>query len=128
MRLLLILTFVLFSIHFSFSQKKEEIFKREGHNYSTTYSYDVDLLILNPDDNSYRFINQSYISKKMMRKNVIFDFDITEGTYLKDKDKLLLKEKNTEKELVFSFLSKNKLVRLVENNEKSKVIWKKVIY
>lgn len=122
------LIIVLSSIHYSFGQRKEEIFKIEGHNYSTTYSYDVDLLILNSNDNSYRFINQSYISKKMMRKNVVFDFNITEGTYIKDDDKLFLKEKNTEKELIFSFLTKNKLVRLIEGKEKSKVIWKKIIY
>lgn len=126
MKNILIITVALFLSSNLFGQAKDKIYRIEGHNYSTNYSYDVNLLVLNGDNNSYELINQEYLSKRLKRKNVIFRFIRRKGTYVVKGDTLYLKEKQSGKENMFYFLSKKKLVKLIEGKEKSKYIWRKV--
>lgn len=110
-----------------YCQTRDEIYKIGLHNYGTTYSYNIDVLTLS-GENIYYLSNQEYLSKKLMKKNVIFNYRTHQGIYEREGDTLHLKENESGKKMSFIFLSKNKLVRLIEGREKSKYIWKKVDY
>ena len=122
-----IILLTLFTTVSLFGQVKDNIYRIEGHNNSTVYSYSVDVLSLSTDG-TYEWINQEAFSKKLMRQNVIFNYKRSTGTYVKKGNILYLTEKENGRKYSFSFLSENKLVRLIDDKEKSKHIWKKVKY
>lgn len=120
MRKIIILTFILISVR-SFSQIKNRIYKTEGHNNSTTYSYFVNTLSLD-NDMKYVMTIQEYLSKKLMKKNIVNNFTKLRGSYIKKGDTLILIEKKES----FLYIKKNKLMKLIDGKYKTKYFWGKI--
>jgi len=115
---------LLFSITFSYAQKKDLIFRIEGPNYGAVYSYGVSVLKLS-EDHHYQLINQKFWTKKLARKNVLHNYTEERGIWSMSNDTLKLAAHENRREMLF-IKKKNNLIYLIDNIDPSRYRWKKV--
>ncbi|NHN28076.1 hypothetical protein FIA58_020555 [Flavobacterium jejuense] len=89
--------------------------------------YNVNVLTLN-ENNTYKLIFQTYSSKKMAKKNILLKIEIEEGIWNIVDGFLTIIPNDKKQKLVFSLKNKNKIRSIVDKDELSPVIWKKINY
>jgi hypothetical protein len=123
------IAFVLVSaISSLYAQKKNIIYRIAFDSYPVIgYSYNVNFLKLG-EDNRYLFVEQKYISKRMVKKNIPFEILKEQGNWSIHKDTLKIVNDETKMESRFVIVDDKRIVFLFNNEDKSDYYWNKVDY
>jgi hypothetical protein len=115
MKQLFLVIFFCCSIHLFAQDRSDVIYRIEGKTESPVFTpYNVSVLTLKKDGD-YHIKHQEYLSKKMMKKNILLNLKIEKGTWEKSNDTIHLKENNAKKSVKFFIKNKNKIALVVRD-------------
>lgn len=109
-----------------YGQKRDIIYRITADSYPTIgYAYVVSVLYLK-EDNSYRFLEQQYNSRKMARKNVLRKSNDEYGIWKIVGDTLELYDNNAKPASKFIIIDDKKITFLFHDIERSNSYWTKI--